>query len=75
MAQNASGPENLVMTQAEVAPPPDVTVPDPPPERRANGGAGQLDPDTLRDLKRLAERVGGLEKLREVIDVLMGVKP
>lgn len=68
MEQNPARPENLVMTQADPAPPP---LPLTPPNQR---GKVRIDPETLGELKRLAERVGGLERLKEVIDALLKVQ-
>jgi hypothetical protein len=59
MNQVVKDPEKLVTTEAEVPPPPDVTVPEPP------------DPALVREVRALADRVGGLEKLRELVDGLM----
>lgn len=49
------------MTQNEPAPPP-----------HENGDC-RIDPEILRDLRRLAQRAGGLEKLKEAIDVLIAM--
>jgi hypothetical protein len=72
MLQQPPKPEDLVRTEAEPVPPPhDVTVPEPQAKHQAAGGAGNVEPEILRELQRLAERVGGLEKLKEVVDVLI----
>ncbi len=56
-----SDPRQLVLTEAEPAPPPDVTVPEPAPT--PHGPA-------LAEIKALADRVGGLEALRYLVDRL-----
>jgi hypothetical protein len=64
-------PQDLVLTEAEPVPPPhDLTVLEPAAQNQAKGGAGEVDPEVLREVKRLAERVGGLKRLKEVVDVL-----
>jgi hypothetical protein len=78
MAQETPPAGPLVMTEGEPVPPPDTTVPEPP--GRAPGGQsvpshlagahGEGDSDALLEVKRLAERVGGLDRLREMVDVL-----
>jgi len=66
-------PESLVLTEADTVPPPhDVTVPEPP-EFDKQAVTDGADPETLRELRRLAERVGGLKRLREIVDVLAGL--
>jgi hypothetical protein len=72
MTKNPAQPQNLVRTQADLVPPPEgATVSEPEPENNAEHEASKFDAEVLRDLKRLAERVGGLEKLKEVVDVLI----
>lgn len=62
---------DLLLTEAHTVPPPhDVTVPEPPTSEH-DAVAGQVDPEILRDLRRLAERVGGLEKLKQMVDILI----
>jgi hypothetical protein len=58
-----SDPQELVKTQTEAVPPPDVTVPEP------DATAG-VAPDLLREVKALADRVGGLHRLKEIVDRL-----
>lgn len=68
----------LVMTEGEPAPPPGPTVPEPPGAPPAGQAVpshladerGEGDCDALLEVKRLAERVGGLDKLREMVDKL-----
>ncbi len=62
----------LMMTEGEQVPPPGPTVPEPPGSQRGAAAAAKDDGDfdALLEVKRLAERVGGLEKLREMVDVL-----
>lgn len=55
-------PTDLVKTEAETVPPPDVTVPEP--------SSGSVEPAMIEEVKRLADRVGGLAKLRELVDRL-----
>jgi hypothetical protein len=59
-------PEEMVKTQAEQVPPPDVTVPE--------SGATSVDPAILADVKSLADRVGGLQKLRDLVDSLTNAR-
>jgi hypothetical protein len=78
MAQETPPAGRLVMTEGEPAPPPGPTVPEPP--GTPPGGPavhshladekGEGDYDALLEVKRLAERVGGLDRLREMVDVL-----
>ena len=66
MSSRKSGASDLVTTQAEL--PPGVDAPSPRPERdRIAAGAG-IPADVARDLDRLAERVGGWGRLRELVD-------
>jgi hypothetical protein len=68
MVQISTKPQDLVMTEAEPAPPPESHM-----ANRAERGAVEVGPEVLTELKCLAERVGGLKKLRELIDVLLEV--
>ncbi len=61
----ARRPEQLVMTKGDVPPPPDPTVPEP------SGIPTGIDPETLHEVKSLADRIGGLEKLRDLVDALL----
>ncbi|HLW68877.1 MAG TPA: hypothetical protein VKS79_26435 [Gemmataceae bacterium] len=70
MERQHSKPEDLVLTEADPVPPPDMTVPDahsPQPD----SGTGQFDPNMLLEVKRLAHRVGGIENLRNLIEALI----
>ena len=58
----APKPQELVQTQANIA------RPEAPPQRQA-------DPEVLRELARLAERVGGLEKLKESLTCSSPFRP
>lgn len=77
MPENTSEARDLVMTQADL--PPAIEV---PPSSNAHAGvarrvhAGEPHPPTglLRDIRKLAERVGGFDKLRELIDELAKLK-
>ena len=71
MSQVVKDPEKLVMTQAEAPPPPDVTVPEPPEAGEVHAGA---DPQVLLEVKALADRVGGLEKLRDLVGALIRIR-
>ncbi len=79
MEQKEAHPEQLVLTQAEQAPPPEPTVPEPAPRPRKRGdgsppgadGAGQ---DALLEVKRFAERIGGLERLHQLVEELIRLK-
>jgi hypothetical protein len=78
MARETPPAGPLVMTEGEPAPPPDATVPEPagsPPASPAvhshlADAPGEGDSDALLEVKRLAERVGGLDRLRELVDRL-----
>ena len=63
MSDRPPKPQELMMTQAETVPPPDVTVPEPP-------GPG-ADPQVLAEVKQLAHRVGGLRALLDLVDALI----
>lgn len=66
MSSKKPGASNLVMTQAEL--PPGVDAPSPRSERdRIAAGAG-IPADVARDIDRLAERVGGWDRLRGLVD-------
>jgi hypothetical protein len=73
MTSKPPEPSDLVMTQAELPPgthPPGVTLPDPP-GSRPGPAAGDIDPQILDELRRLADRVGGIERLHEIVGVLV----
>jgi hypothetical protein len=65
---------DLVRTQADQVPPPEM--PAAGPRTRPNGGAleERFDPGLLVEIKNLSDRVGGLEKLRELIETLMRIQ-
>jgi hypothetical protein len=69
MPQPPPNPADLVRTEADRVPPPDVTVPEKTVRSPSDNGR-----DLLLDVKRLADRAGGLEKLRELMDVLAQLK-
>lgn len=73
--QRRSDASDLVMTQAESPPglahPPGVTLPDPPESQGPRPGGGDVDPKVLAELKRLADRVGGIERLHEIVGALV----
>jgi hypothetical protein len=82
VAAEKTDASDLVMTQAEL--PPGIDAPSPLEERdRVAGGeagsertapgagaAGGVSPDLLGEIRRLADRVGGLDRLRAVVDEL-----
>lgn len=61
---------DLVMTQAEL--PPGIDAPTPKAEHDRIMSGANLPPDVERDIRRLADRVGGLPRLRELIDEMAG---
>jgi hypothetical protein len=67
----AGDPLGMIRTPVEQIPPPDVTVPEPDTTTPQPTRSAGLDPELLREVQSLAERVGGLERLREVIGVLL----
>jgi len=60
-------PRALVKTEDEPVPPPDVTVPEPGATPLLRG----VSPRLLCDIRVLAQRAGGLRKLRDVVDRLL----
>ena len=82
MARETAPAGPLVMTEGEPAPPPGPTVPEPPGTPPAGQSVhshlahepGEGDYDALLEVKRLAEHVGGLDRLREMVDVLSRLK-
>jgi hypothetical protein len=66
-------PVELIRGPGEAAPPPDVTVPDPS-TPAGPATEASVDPQLLLDVKSLADRVGGLEKLRELVDALIQIR-
>ena len=72
MVQKPPRPQDLVLTEGEPVPPPQtVAAPEAKPAKKAEGDTGDIDPEMLREVKRLADRVGGLQRLKEVVDVLI----
>lgn len=55
-------PEDLVSTQAETDPGSPAEAPPPP------------DPELVREVSDLARRVGGVERLRQLVDLLAGLR-
>jgi hypothetical protein len=83
MIREAPRADELVKTEAEQVSPPEPTVPEPSanrPEEPASpvpwgGQAGGAATDAvLREVKELADRVGGLRKLRDLVDLLMKMR-
>lgn len=83
MSEQRRGGTDLVMTEADL--PPGVDAP-PPPEARTGAGASRgrstrpirdvpsdrdgLSVELLHEVRQLADRVGGLDNLREIVDEL-----
>ena len=70
MGNATPGKSDLVMTQAEL--PPGIDAPSPPGEAERIAAAEHLPPDVERDIHRLADRVGGMTQLRDLIARLAG---
>jgi hypothetical protein len=67
MRNTVADPRNLVKTEAEPVPPPaQSAAAAKPPEA--------TDPQLLLDVKALADRAGGLDKLREYVDELLHIQ-
>jgi hypothetical protein len=65
----------LMKTEDQGVPPPEPTVP----ESGVSTGSGTVEKQgellaVMSEVKSLAERVGGFEKLREIIDMLASIK-
>ena len=60
-----SDASDLVMTQAEL--PPGIDAPTPQHERDRITSGPDVPPDVEREVRGLAERVGGLARLRELV--------
>jgi hypothetical protein len=83
MNEQRRGATDLVMTEADL--PPGIDAP-PPSEAETGAGAGRgpsarpvrdvpgdrdgLSVELLHEVRQLADRVGGLDKLREIVDEL-----
>jgi hypothetical protein len=63
MSEAKSRSSDLVTTRAEL--PPGIDAPSPP-----GRGAGTVPDEVERELRRLAERVGGMARLRELVTAL-----
>ncbi|HET6573367.1 MAG TPA: hypothetical protein VFG68_07185 [Fimbriiglobus sp.] len=63
-AEHSPSARDLVMTQADL--PPGIDVP-PPSEEHG------LSADLLRDIQQLADRVGGMDRLRDIVATLAGM--
>ena len=79
MEQKEAHPERLVLTEAEQAPPPEPTVPEPPPRRGEKSGTSPSEKDgagqdALLEVKRFAERIGGLQRLHQLVEELIRLK-
>jgi len=74
MTLERTSSEQLVLTQAEAVPPPDVTVPEPNSPHSAAVAGRAPDPQLLRDIMTLADRAGGLEKLRDLVETLLQIR-
>ena len=67
----SSDPRSLAKTQAESVPPPGPTVPEPPRTAAGRGDAPAGSGDVasvLHRVKELAREVGGIDRLRQIID-------
>lgn len=78
MADTKTASSDLVMTQAEL--PPGIDVPSPSLGCRPDAGrtadtdtAATLSPEMLREIRSLAERVGGIDQLRDIVTTLAGL--
>jgi hypothetical protein len=65
MKDAKSDASDLVMTQAEL--PPGIDAPSPPQVRERVTGKSSPD-DVEREIRQLAERVGGFPRLRTLVD-------
>ena len=71
MSQPTANPNELIKTEADQVPPPQSLREEPGRRGRGQGPtANASDPELLREVERLAERVGGAERLRELVDSL-----
>lgn len=72
MSDTPAKGSDLVMTQAEL--PPGIDVP-PPGPGQVRADAGESTPlDVVRDIRQLADRVGGLDRLRDLIDEIAAAR-
>ena len=67
MNETKSDASDLVMTQAEL--PPGIDAPSPPRVRQRVAGGTPPD-DVERAIRQLAERVGGFQQLRRLVEEL-----
>jgi len=58
-------PDDLVLTPAQAVPPPEHPAP------KKDLAPDGLDPALLKEIRRLADRVGGLNRLKEVVEALI----
>jgi hypothetical protein len=73
MAKQTPKTDDLVMTQAELPPGTEgVSAPSVQDEiaRQARADDGASTAELLREIRQLADRVGGIDRLRELIDEL-----
>jgi hypothetical protein len=63
-------PDDLILTPAQAVPPPEHPRREPPRQDKDSGTAG-LDPALLDEIRRLAARVGGLQRLKDVVEALI----
>jgi hypothetical protein len=72
MAQDHPQPQELVLTEAETVPPrEDATAPNRKTEKEAARGTSGPEDDVRGELTQLAARVGGLKRLKEMIDEMI----
>jgi hypothetical protein len=70
MAENAVRPDKLLLTEAERVPPPRAATAEMRDTAHSPEGSAADDPRLLEELRRLAERAGGVEQLRRLLDSL-----
>ena len=63
-------PDDLILTPAQAVPPPEHPSKEPPRQDAKSATTG-LDPALLDEIRRLADRVGGLRRLKEVVEALI----
>lgn len=71
MGEKATSADELVLTQAQQAP---ATVNAGEGGEPAPPGGEALDPRLLEEICVFADRVGGLERLKQVVDVLVHLR-
>ena len=73
MDDHPKDPRELVLTEGDPAPPPAEPVPSP--EHHPNPADNcENAADVVQEVRALADQVGGLTKLRELVDSMMSVR-